>query len=331
MEYAEFREAVAEHIRETEYDGARLRVKNYLEGYRPDDPLEEEIIRSANAQFFRKESGTMAGDILYIEPDLPEKKDSNVKSFSRVVTRSLYEKFQKSGWEGVDEEIRAYVASGIVGGMDVIEKLPDYPLVRDRLIIRPVPYRPNMAELNRCVYRRVGEIALTLYAVVKDGGGNLMTVKVPRVIRNQWGMDEEELYANTIRNTYFLAPPRIFLSPFEIEGASYGKGIFMGDSENRVKKLDRRIAPILTTTRRTNGAIAIFYPNVRERLGNMFGCDYYVALTSVHEAKLHAVGTASPRVIRNALRDTNRAFPETVLTNTLYYYSRERRRLEEVI
>ena len=48
-----------------------------------------------------------------------------------------------------------------------------------------------------------------------------------------------------------------------------------------IKSLSAHAVPTITTTSQMNGAIAMFYPGVKERLAELFGGDYYVAFTSV--------------------------------------------------
>ena len=43
----------------------------------------------------------------------------------------------------------------------------------------------------------------------------------------------------------------------------------------------------LSTTERTNGAVAVFLPGVAERLGKLLGSGFYMVFTSIHEAMIH--------------------------------------------
>ena len=43
----------------------------------------------------------------------------------------------------------------------------------------------------------------------------------------------------------------------------------------------------LSTTKKTNGAVAVFLPGVAEQLAYMLDSDFYMVFTSVHEVMIH--------------------------------------------
>ncbi len=86
---------------------------------------------------------------------------------------------------------------------------------------------------------------------------------------------------------------------------------------------------VLTTTRQVNGAVALFYPGVQERLAELFGGSYYIAFTSIHEAQLHAYGTVKPSQVKDCLLDTLNYFPEEeVLTRRVFFYDAKKKCLK---
>ena len=95
-------------------------------------------------------------------------------------------------------------------------------------------------------------------------------------------------------------------------------------------EVDGTLGYRLTTSKSINGAIAIFYPGVKERLGELFG-DYYVGFTSIHEAVIHPVARQSPLCMKESIREINAAFPrEEMLTNRVYRYNTWNQELVEV-
>ena len=65
--------------------------------------------------------------------------------------------------------------------------------------------------------------------------------------------------------------------------------------------IEFHMSPTVTTTKQVNGAIAMFYPGVMERIAEMAGGSYYVVFTSIHEAKIHCAGSVDPGMILNTL------------------------------
>ena len=43
----------------------------------------------------------------------------------------------------------------------------------------------------------------------------------------------------------------------------------------------------LSTSRKTNGAVAVFLPGVAERLAYLLDSDFYMVFTSIHEVMIH--------------------------------------------
>ena len=96
-------------------------------------------------------------------------------------------------------------------------------------------------------------------------------------------------------------------------------------SENSgIQMLSPERAPLLTTTRKLNGAIAMFYPGVKERLARLSGGSYYVAFTSVNEACIHPAGTILPIRILRSLKHLNRTCGEAErLSQKVFFYNAE--------
>ena len=81
----------------------------------------------------------------------------------------------------------------------------------------------------------------------------------------------------------------------------------------------------LSTTIRTNGAVAIFLPGVAERIGQLMGGGFYMVFTSIHEVMIHNANLTYPEDLENILRDTLReATPEEdFLTDKVYRYCKD--------
>lgn len=89
--------------------------------------------------------------------------------------------------------------------------------------------------------------------------------------------------------------------------------------------------PTVTTTTQINGAIAMFYPGVMERIAELFGDDYYIAFTGTCEARLHKKGTIQPRNILMRLKQMNKAFdPSETLSNKVYLYETANQELRQL-
>ena len=84
-------------------------------------------------------------------------------------------------------------------------------------------------------------------------------------------------------------------------------------------------AALLTTSQKTNGAVATFIPGVADKLVELFGDSFYVVFTSLHEAMIHKNGESIEGMYR-ALDGTNRAFgQEDYLSSTIYFYDKDKK------
>ena len=84
-------------------------------------------------------------------------------------------------------------------------------------------------------------------------------------------------------------------------------------------------ATLLTTSQRTNGAVAIFIPGVAEKLAELFDDSFYVVFTSIHECMIHKNGD-SIKGMYQALDSTNKTFGmEDYLSSTIYLYDKDKR------
>ena len=81
----------------------------------------------------------------------------------------------------------------------------------------------------------------------------------------------------------------------------------------------------LSTSRKTNGAVAVFLPGVAERLAYLLDSDFYMVFTSIHEVMIHNDHCVDPDDLENVLEDTiKEATPkEDYLTSRIYQYCRE--------
>ena len=238
----------------------------------------------------------------------------------------LFEQYQSGGWNAVHKTVsQARDAIYSVDPEKVDELLSSYETAEPHLILRPINYTDHRQELVNRIYRTVGDIALVLYFVVSDRGGQLYTTKVPAAQFDHWGVDRDTVMDNALLNNLTRAQPRIYTDPKDTENPPLSKGAFMA-LHSDVKSLPSRGA-VLTTTRTTNGAIAMFYPGVADRIGALFEDDFYVVFTAISEAWVHPKSSFEARSLLMRLKDNNKMFPDSLLSRKVFLYSRADRQL----
>ena len=95
----------------------------------------------------------------------------------------------------------------------------------------------------------------------------------------------------------------------------------MNYEENIVERI---AGSCLSTSIRTNGAVAIFLPDVAQRIADLMDDDFYIVFTSVHEAMIHPKRMSCPEDLERILKETlKEATPdEDFLTDEIYYYDK---------
>lgn len=140
----------------------------------------------------------------------------------------------------------------------------------------------------------------------------------------QWKKDSDEVFKEALLNTYFMSPPRIYRWEQMIFNPEYEGESFMNVGDNS-KLTKEAMGNCLSTTKKTNGAVAVFLPGVAQRLAYLLDSDFYMVFTSVHEVMIHNDRNVEPADLQCVLADTiKEATPkEDYLTSRIYQYNRE--------
>lgn len=333
MAYEEFISVLRKKLEEKKQELGYDKMAFFEDGATSADAKELSIIRETNIKYHKTESDVLMGDYIILHQC-----EGRRKQMCRFDCGQLYREYEKGGWDAVWEQILDSLGSSRkfmeLGIMELIEK-NEYGLLKDKLFIRPLNFNDHRFELKNHIYRRIGDMVLVLYILASDENDgkrhDVLSVKVPKISMQAWGIDEEQVWENAMGNTYIMAPPRIYLNPMDIVNPPYHRGAFMALNSD-ITSLPPFAVPTVTTTAQINGAIAMFYPGVMKRLAELFGDDYYIAFTGTSEARLHKKGTIQPRNILMRIKQMNKTFdPADVLSNKVYLYetaNQEMRQLE---
>lgn len=335
MTYEEFKGELFRIIMQQEEVPGR-RIMLLERGYTSQDSQMLAMIRYINRVTFGREDNVIHGDYIHVVWG-----NGTIRSMMNWDVREYYERYRVSGWQGVVPVLLTKIQRCGRSTDWLYLGEGGYEKTKEKLIIRPINYLFNQYELEESVYWRCGDIALTLYGIVCDEEDEFMTMKMKREITGAWNRTDAELLTQALQNTERLMPPRLYPSTALKEHYEPGEGAFMPQEcscslEELLAKLrmtsemEGSLGYRLTTAKTINGAVAYFYPGVKERLAELMG-DYYIGFTSIHEAIIHPVARQSPDSIRRSIRQINLAFPrEEMLTGRIYQYLSGRKELVEV-
>lgn len=299
------------------------RIKFYRKGFTSADYKELNFIRDTNNKYYKDKSDVLMGNFLVISGG--ENKDV----FSRVCLDDIILLNDEDVYNILKENV---VDSQFCKKTERLNVIDDYEQVKDYLIIRPLNLKKNEHLLEDSIYKVINDIALVLYIVLEDTKeSGLVSAKVPKEVLDAWKMTEEEVMEKTMLNTQRLAPARIFIDINDImndtENPSDANGRFMEEDSPNYQIGNGH--PFITTTKKLNGAIALFYPNVKEKLAEIMGDSYYISFLSTNEAVLQKDNTMSPETLLKLLRDNNRMFDDDeTLTDSLFYYNASTKTIE---
>ena len=92
---------------------------------------------------------------------------------------------------------------------DKTKELMNYDTTKSRLFVRLLNCDRNADVLKNVVHKTLGDIAFTVCAIVDDNREDLISTKVLKSMVEKWDKNEDDIFNEAIKNTYYLTPPRI--------------------------------------------------------------------------------------------------------------------------
>lgn len=212
---------------------------------------------------------------------------------------------------------------------DKTKTLMNYDTAKNRLFVRLLNCDRNADVLKNVVHKTLGDIALTVCAIVDDNREDLISTKILKFMVKKWGKTETDIFNEALENTYRATPPRIYKLEEMIFNREYTGDSFMESCDEDVISKDG-MGNCLSTTIKTNGAVAVFLPGVAEHLAELLNSDFYMTFTSIHEVMIHNAKKVDPEDLKSVLTDTIRETvpEEDYLTSRIYKYNRRTHKFE---
>ena len=313
MTYLEFLMTIVNAVKEYAPSAA---ITHYKRGHIPTED-EMHIIGELNRKYANKENSSE----LLVESLVVEMHE---KSYITLNLESIYEK--NPTVDEIRETIkdRVDMFSKVYDNVNsVLDKVEDFDYIRDKLTIRLLPYEKNKEKLEDAVYNRFYDIAVVLYITISHEDGVLNTTRVKKSFLEKW-----PLWCRKKSELFLIATQNVIRDQHPVIGdlasvvADKLESVFLATPESISSYVG---AALLTTSQKTNGAVAAFIPGVADKLVELFGDSFYVVFTSLHEAMIHKNGESIEGMYR-ALDGTNRAFgQEDYLSSTVYFYDKDKK------
>lgn len=212
--------------------------------------------------------------------------------------------------------------------------------IKDKITFRMVNTRKNQERLNHVVHWSFMD--LSAYYVVeaaRDENGFVLTSDVLPSDLKTWGMTKEELWEIAVANTQRIYPATItsidhMTQDFLSDSKESGTDLW---DEDLADKEDMKTCRSFTLTnkREFGGASTMLYPKAVLRIRECIGEDFYILPTSTREVMIFPLSRVSdPRVLKSMIirgnRDTNVVPRNEVLSDSVYRYTHETRKITRV-
>lgn len=229
-----------------------------------------------------------------------------------------------------------------------VDKLMNFEEVKDVIVFRVVGVEANQDRLKYIPHRIENDMALIYQIMMQKGEDGLATTQISNAMMKQMGANETMLHAVAMENT-----PREFPATFQSMDTVMREVLrqdFMGFNLDEITEddgmkefleylLDESMTEIeqehlpmyvLTNENKLNGAAALFYPDMQEKIAEQMGGDYFVLPSSVHETLVVPDdGILNYQELKDMVNEVNgtQVAPDEVLTGEVYSYDKESRQL----
>lgn len=192
----------------------------------------------------------------------------------------------------------------------------NYETIKKNLFIRVCGVEENKEMLQQIPHKQIENLAITYHIMVKVGEEGMSSAMVTNNIMKEFGLTPEQLDEDALKNAPDLLPARVdsmqnvMSELMDVDMESMG----MQNTPSMV---------IVTNSFGINGASALFYPGVMEKVGEMLHGNYYVLPSSIHEVIAVPVSYGSNyRHLENMVSEINEmtVAPEDRLSNNVYRY-----------
>ena len=200
---------------------------------------------------------------------------------------------------------------------------PCFEIIKPHLFAKVEHVGENFPNRSECVYRLQGEdVALSIWI-----DAAFTNERLSRKFLDAWEaagiVEERNIFEIAMENTMAQQKPRIHAGTmfYNPDADSLSNSALLENCFRR-ENLDKHSDILVTTSEQNNGAIALFYPPVCEKICELLhGAGFYVAFTSKNEGIVHKLDHLEVSAIRRNLQSTNRIFdPADTLTDEVFYY-----------
>lgn len=188
-----------------------------------------------------------------------------------------------------------------------------------RIIFRLVSRELNQHLLTNMPYIPFLDMAITFHLVAGVTGKYMQTIRITKELQKKWGLSVEMLLKLAKKNTEKILPAKICGLTEMIEK-------YLGAEERKFTVAEQLNLIVVTNQLGVNGASAILYEDMMDKLAEQFGTNLCIVPSSIHEIIIvpdH--GQEIQDMFLGILREINSNFvpKDEVLSNQVYLYRKD--------
>ena len=251
-----------------------------------------------------------------------------------IYMESFYYRVQQG--ESMEEVIKSIAEcleqSAQVKELPQLSTMADYKSIEDYLMVVIVNTTTNRKMLSEMPHYEIEDLSIicevSIPLVECEMSGSF---KVTNDLLSKWGVTKEEVFEKAKKNTIQNLQPEL-----------YSMDSLIGFSENQDnllqegKELSTNDFPmyILTNSKKRYGAVALIFPQILERIEQLFSEGYYLLPSSIHELIVVPKNeNMIPQELGRLVREANRedVLSEEVLSDRIYEYDKEAGKVCQVL
>lgn len=189
------------------------------------------------------------------------------------------------------------------------ERIADFNIAKEKIILR-VSSAEKAKKDNSVILKSIGDISLVLSVIIDDDITHTFdTVKVLPETINKWG-EKNTIYQVAMDNTVEKYPATI-------------------KRKNEKPRKILKIRKLKNEIYSLNNPVSIFFPNIKEKIAELYGNSFYIAFLSESEVVVEPVTFRSSASITEIIKTINHVFGFGV-TNFAYVYDIHTKKLKTV-
>ncbi len=243
--------------------------------------------------------------------------ESGINVAPTIYLEEYYQQFQKGATvEKITEDILELYGELRFQKPWYPEELNVYQEVREKIVYRLIHRERNQELLEQVPYVPWLDLAIVFVVLLEAGDKGSASMMICRDQLARWGVTREEVYRQARENTWRLLPV-----DFRSMGEVMEDALFLPSLDEILKLY------VLTNRWKNYGAAAALYEGQLQAVGEMFGENFYVIPSSVHEMLILPESRVPKREeLDEMIKEINEiaVAPEEVLGDRAYYYDRDK-------